>query len=267
MQYNVARDGTQLGQFSEAEVRSGLFEGRYLNTDLGWTEGMAEWKPLGELFAVVPPSIPMRSAPMASTTTYSTSLSPASSGLAIASMVLGILSLLTCGAMGVGALAAIICGHLAMGKIKASQGGVGGRGMALAGLVMGYLSLVLVILAIVASLALPVFSQVQEKATQAKVLREAQTVVAACETYADSHGGNYPDSQDVLLKEGLLAASELQDPLQATDAVPAFEYLGAGMNQNTPGDAIVLKSTYVANNGKQVVARKNKSVALESLSP
>lgn len=42
----ISRDREQLGQFSEEEVREGLQTGRFLSTDLGWKEGMAEWKPL-----------------------------------------------------------------------------------------------------------------------------------------------------------------------------------------------------------------------------
>jgi hypothetical protein len=49
MQYLIARDGQQLGQFEEEEIRSGLFEGRYLPSDAAWTEGMEEWKPIGEI--------------------------------------------------------------------------------------------------------------------------------------------------------------------------------------------------------------------------
>lgn len=63
------------------------------------------------------------------------------SGLAVASLVLGILSLFgaaVCGAP----IAAVICGHLALGQIKRAAGQVGGRGLAIAGLVTGYLALV-----------------------------------------------------------------------------------------------------------------------------
>lgn len=63
------------------------------------------------------------------------------SGLAVASLILGILSLLgaaVCGAP----IAAVICGHLALGQIKRSAGQVGGRGLAIAGLVTGYLALI-----------------------------------------------------------------------------------------------------------------------------
>ena len=63
---------------------------------------------------------------------------PETSGMAVASMVIGILGLLGlhfCGAFLVG----IPLGHLALNKIKYSNGRVRGRGMAIAGLVMNYI--------------------------------------------------------------------------------------------------------------------------------
>ncbi len=60
------------------------------------------------------------------------------SGLAIASLVFGILSILGlafCGAF----LVAIITGHMALSQIKRSGGTIGGRGMAIAGLILGYI--------------------------------------------------------------------------------------------------------------------------------
>lgn len=61
---------------------------------------------------------------------------PAPSGLCIASLVLGILGLCN----GVTGIPAVICGHIGLSKVKRSGGAVGGRGMGIAGLVMGYLS-------------------------------------------------------------------------------------------------------------------------------
>jgi hypothetical protein len=58
------------------------------------------------------------------------------SAKAIASLVLSVLWL-----CGFGSLIAVILGHLARGDIKRSQGRVGGKGLATAGLVIGYLGL------------------------------------------------------------------------------------------------------------------------------
>jgi hypothetical protein len=63
--------------------------------------------------------------------------SPPSSGTAVASMVLGILGLVSsCCSFGLFSLGAIILGHAALVDIKKT--GKGGHGMAVAGLVMGY---------------------------------------------------------------------------------------------------------------------------------
>lgn len=55
------------------------------------------------------------------------------SGLAIASFVLGLLGL-----CGIGSLLAVIFGHCALSEIDKSGGAVTGRGLAVAGLVLGY---------------------------------------------------------------------------------------------------------------------------------
>lgn len=70
------------------------------------------------------------------------------SGLAITSLVLGIISL--CCPVFLLPLAAVICGHIARGQINKSQGTVGGGGVAMAGLILGYLSIALSIVATVA---------------------------------------------------------------------------------------------------------------------
>ncbi len=51
---HVNRGATNLGVFSEEEVREGLRTGRFVPTDIGWREGMATWQPLSQFseFAV-----------------------------------------------------------------------------------------------------------------------------------------------------------------------------------------------------------------------
>jgi hypothetical protein len=65
---------------------------------------------------------------------------PATNRLAVASLVASILLL------GVGSIIAIILGHVALSQIKDSNGKEGGRGMAIAGLTIGYIGVAFVIL-------------------------------------------------------------------------------------------------------------------------
>ena len=46
--YHINRGGTNLGTFAEEDVRAGLRSGRFVSTDLGWREGMANWLPLAQ---------------------------------------------------------------------------------------------------------------------------------------------------------------------------------------------------------------------------
>jgi hypothetical protein len=58
---HVNRGAASLGAFSEEEVREGLRTGRFVPTDIGWREGMANWQPLSqfpELGAAAPAAPP-----------------------------------------------------------------------------------------------------------------------------------------------------------------------------------------------------------------
>jgi hypothetical protein len=60
-------------------------------------------------------------------------------------MVCGIFGLCS----GVVGIAAVICGHLALSQIKKSNGTIQGHGMAVAGLVMGYIGIAITVIVIV----------------------------------------------------------------------------------------------------------------------
>ena len=65
---------------------------------------------------------------------------PSTNGLAIASLVLGVVGWIPCGA---GSIVAIVLGFVARSQIRASQGRQGGDGLALAGIVLGFLAVAL----------------------------------------------------------------------------------------------------------------------------
>lgn len=67
--------------------------------------------------------------------------------MATFSLVSGILS--WCVLPFVGAVAAVICGHMARAEIRRSQGALEGDGMAVAGMILGYLHLAFILLAVI----------------------------------------------------------------------------------------------------------------------
>ena len=73
---------------------------------------------------------------------------PVTNGLAIASMICGILSLAFfcfCGGLFLG-IPAVICGHLSLNQLNAPGNSQQGRGMAIAGLICGYLGIAFLII-------------------------------------------------------------------------------------------------------------------------
>jgi hypothetical protein len=76
--------------------------------------------------------------------------------LAIAALVLGILSLFTCCCWGLGilpSLAAVICGGIGLSKINQAPHMHDGKGLAIAGIVCGSVGIVLAILGLVMNVA------------------------------------------------------------------------------------------------------------------
>ena len=74
---------------------------------------------------------------------------------AIVSLVLGILAWVALPF--IGALGAVITGHMALSEIRASRGDIGGEGLAIAGLVLGWIQLgicLLIIALVVGAIAI-----------------------------------------------------------------------------------------------------------------
>jgi hypothetical protein len=67
MIYHISRDGTILGEFTEAEFRDKIFANEILPNDHYWTEGMTDWQVVSDYrvgvetpeIVPVPPSVPV----------------------------------------------------------------------------------------------------------------------------------------------------------------------------------------------------------------
>ena len=106
------------------------------------------------------------------------------SGLALASLILGICGIVLC----LGPLAgipAVICGHIAHSKIKQSGGTLSGEGMATAGLVTGYISIVMIFaIGLLAAIAIPNFVKARQQAQYFACQNSLKAIQGAKETWA-----------------------------------------------------------------------------------
>ncbi|HEX5790983.1 MAG TPA: GYF domain-containing protein [Luteolibacter sp.] len=146
MNWHYSKEGRQLGPVSSEELRSMIAAGTVLGTDLAWREGLADWMPVSKIAELHGPS----ALGGVYTTSYQTSGSVApymgskTSGLAIASLIcgcIGLLGFVACFIPCLVGLGGVICGHMALAQIRSSQGMIQGRGLAIGGLITGYISI------------------------------------------------------------------------------------------------------------------------------
>ena len=259
MQYHIAKDGVKSGPFEKEEIYRRLGSGELSGSDLGWCEGMSEWEPLSKLLPP-PGATPAfaRGSVMAGTFP---SAAPVNSGAAIASLVCGILGFI----LWLPCIPAVILGHISLSAIKKSAGALTGRGMAITGLVMGYLMIAAIpIVAVAAAIAIPSFAKVSMQANQIKAVNNAKQIVIAMKMYASDNDGNYPPTLDALIEEGILNDRKLFQFPPAMD-VPGqeWDYRGAGPTDSEPGNLIVLTSRMPDRTGTKIIARNDGSVQVE----
>lgn len=113
-------------------------------------------------------------------------------GLAITSLVLGVLSLPTLGLLGIGAILAIVLGIVALVKASNHPAEYGGKGLAIGGIVTGAASFVLIpFVGIIAAIAIPSLLRARVSANEAGTLSDVRTVISAQAAYQASNGGFY----------------------------------------------------------------------------
>jgi type II secretory pathway pseudopilin PulG len=146
-------------------------------------------------------------------------IEPRTDGKAIWSLVCGILSI-TCFWILAG-IPAIVLGHMSRSSIRTSRGRLKGEGMALAGLVMGYISVALLPILIIAAIAIPSLLRSRQVANETTAIRNLRTITIAEETFHSSNG-RYGDMQS-LISERLL-----DDSLRRVEAGYSFRIENAG---------------------------------------
>ena len=109
------------------------------------------------------------------------------SGLAVWSLVCGILAIVL-SAVCIGplfAIPAVICGHMAYSRIGGSGGTMSGKGLALGGLITGYVSIAMIpFIAMLAAIAIPNFSKARAVAQQNACINNLRVLDVAKQQWA-----------------------------------------------------------------------------------
>ena len=164
---------------------------------------------------------------------------PKTSALAITSLVLGILSIFTCGLT---MIPAIICGIIALNKIKQSGGTLTGQGQAVAGLVIGGVSLLMV--PIMAAMLLPAVAAAREKARQVQCANNERQIALAYQMYTDEHAGKRPQTLDDLRKY-VGTDKVFYCPSASDKSAPSYQLI-----PGTKPDDVILRENPVNHHGR-----------------
>ncbi len=109
------------------------------------------------------------------------------SKLAVWSLVLGILAVVL-SVVCIGplfAIPAVICGHMGYSRVKRSAGAVSGEGLALGGLITGYIGIALIpVIALLAAIAVPNFVKARETAQRNVCINHLRQIEGAKQAWA-----------------------------------------------------------------------------------
>ena len=200
----LGQDGKEYGPVGADAVQRWIAEGRATAQTRVQAEGSTEWKTLGEFpefrgalaGAGRPPTLPPQ--PMAPPAR------PAAEGqektLAVVSLVLGILSV--CGGLLTG-IPAVITGAIAYGRTGREPARYGGRGMALAGIILGCCSLFFT--GITAALVLPGLAKAKYRAQTINCVSNLKQIGLAARMYAN-------DNRDIFPRDFASMSNELVSP-------------------------------------------------------
>jgi prepilin-type processing-associated H-X9-DG protein len=181
----IGADNIEYGPVSAEKIREWVREGRANAQTRVRLDGAADWqvlsacKEFNSLFATptgVPPPIPEVPATAGKT-----------SALAITSLVLGGLGLIT---FGVTALVGLVIGLVALVRINNSRGALKGRGLAMAGTIVS--GVFVLMLPIFVAMLLPALSRAKSRAQSISCMNNMKQLALGCMMYANENKDHLP---------------------------------------------------------------------------
>ena len=167
------------------------------------------------------------------------------SGLSVTSLVLGILSIIPCSIFA--GVPAVITGHIARSRARKQPELYGGAGVALAGLVTGYIGIGLSLVAIPAMLAamlLPALAKAKQRAQTVSCVNNMKQLGLAARLWSGDHTNVFPPnfssmSNELLMTQILICPSDKKKPASSWSSLDenvnvTYEYLEPGAKDEDP---------------------------------
>lgn len=253
-------DQKEYGPVAAEVIRDWIRQGRVTARTLVQAEGVLEWRPLSDfiefgsdlaakqgsaaagpppMMGAVPPALPPKP----------------KSGMAVASLVLGILSMVGCPI--IASLPAIILGHIAHSRNRRSPNEYGGGGLATAGFVLGYVSFITI--PILAGLLLPALAKAKSRAQQITCVSHMKQIGLAARMWSSDNNGKFPPNflsmsnelatPKVFVCPGDGNAVRALDWSLFSEANVSYEYLQPGIAENEAAQVVVFRCPIHGNEG------------------
>ena len=254
-------DGKEYGPVSADDLRQWVQQGRANGQTPVKSDGSPNWTPLSSLpefsalFAPPPPGMTsaVGGAPIGNAPT---------SGLAITSLVMGILGFATCGiSVILTAPLGLVLGCVAMSQIKKSEGKLKGQGLALAGTIVSGASGVMLLL--LAAMLLPALGKAKNSKAQAiSCMSNARQITLAVVMYAGDNTNSFPTGTNwcdaLSTYAGRPQVMKCPNDTNQLRSGFAFNSSLSGMT-NVPPDAVVIFESdagWNASGGKELLIAK-----------
>jgi prepilin-type processing-associated H-X9-DG protein len=252
----VGHDQKQYGSVTEEQLRQWIGEGRVNAQTRVQVEGATEWKSLPEIpeFAAAftgsaPPPLSQAMSAAPSKT----------SGLAVTSLILGILGVFTCG---ITALFGLVLGIIAMVKVKNSGGKLKGSGLALAGTIVS--GIFLFMLPIFAAMMLPALASAKQKAQEINCINNEKQLALAIRIYSGDNKDKFPPAATWCDAIKTYAGTERVFKCPAADASSRCDYAfntkldGMDESKVNPQTVMIFESDtgWNANGGSELMIGK-----------
>jgi hypothetical protein len=237
--FSVNRDGETLGEFSAEQIEEALEQGSLTAQDLVWSEDVGDWVTIAEAFEI-----------SVEETDHTVDLDHVPEDVVES-------------AGEVDAWDAAFDDPNANSEEEAAPVDMTvstpKRSSFAAGWVL--LGLLAVGSLVAAALILPAMQKVQESAQLAAPTKTARAIMRAVLHHASNHQSTLPASLDKAdADSGMPPAAERNT--KPTDAVgeAGFNYLGAGLKSDGPGDTIILESRWLTRGKQAVIGYANGNV-------
>jgi len=177
----IGADGKEYGPITANQLRQWVTQGRTNALTQVRPEAESEWRPLGTLSEFTdalaqPPSFPNLPPPAP--------VPARTSGLAIASLILGPCGILSCG---ISSLVGIILGIVSLTQISKSQGRLKGQGLAIAGIIVSAFFILMM-----PAMMIPAFAKARAKAQSITCMNNAKQLAVAVVIHAQANTNSCP---------------------------------------------------------------------------